>query len=171
MQGWKQDTFHLRVFVIRFVCCAGEVGSSPVWRPAVKPPLGLAETAECGWCESGLRLAIAKASGVQLWTLWGGCVPTRTHSQVTARGEFVCFAVVQLMAFLPITRKRTAFKLISCYEGLGWALSPHSAEMSGFWDRTRLQYDLPQRNVVSVSVRLGQFCSEWACQVETIVRG
>lgn len=65
-QGWNQDMFHLRVFVIWFVCW--EVGSSPAWHPAVKLPLGLAETVECGWCESGLRLAIAKARGMQLWT-------------------------------------------------------------------------------------------------------
>lgn len=59
-------------------------------------------------------------------------MPTRTHSQVTARGEFVCFCLSpSTYAVPPNNTEKDSVQTHFLFERLGRALSPHSAEMSG----------------------------------------
>lgn len=66
-------------------------------------------------------------------------MPTRTHRQVTARGEFVCFCLSPSTYGVPPNNKEKApnnkekdsVQTHFLFEGLGRALSSHSAELSG----------------------------------------
>lgn len=59
-------------------------------------------------------------------------MPTRTYRQVTARGEFVCFCLSPSTYGVPPNNKeKDSVQTHFLFEGLGRALSSHSAETSG----------------------------------------
>lgn len=114
--------FYLGAFVMRIVCCAGEVGSSPAWLPAGKLPPGACR--DCGmrlmrvWVETGDSKSLRRAAVNSLWEE-GVCPHVPTLRSLLGVNLCVFASVRQLMPSLPITRKRTALELISCLRAEG----------------------------------------------------
>lgn len=103
---WKTDTVLKEGYVpFQSVCntvCTREAATSPAQRPAVKLPLGLGETVECGWCESWFELEIAKAQGLQLWAAmsgWGCVCPSWWNSRLICGVRLCVFASANVSAY------------------------------------------------------------------------
>lgn len=188
---WKTDTVLKEGYVpFQSICntvCTREAATSPAQRPAVKLPLGLGETVECGWCESWFELEIAKAQGLQLWAAmsgWGCVCPSWWNSRVICGVRLCVFASANVSAYGHVCiftcclqasishswgchlRERDDVHTHFLFEVVGRALLPHPRETSGMWDTTILQKETSLKDLASLPVSWEQLSFEQARQVE-----
>lgn len=183
VQWWEKDTFHFKLFIMWFLKVApGNRGTALHDAQLWNSPPRLGKTVECGWCEAGFGLELANALGMQLWTDGRGRACARPHPQSGHLwGAFMCFARVNVSTSdhvcclqvsvsqwwgPAIPGERGDIHTHFLFEGLWRALLNHSPEMSGMWDRTRLQRVTSLKDLTLLSVSWEQFCSEGAHQVE-----